>query len=369
MAQWSRGFTPKHYVTIGSDWRWTDGDSEEDAKDLVTGTTPTLHRVAGGTQRSVGVFVQDIFTPTPKLTLTASVRLDDWRNYDGHNLETTTATGLPAPGDRPELPDRHDTVGSPRVAALYRLTERVNVWGDMAWGFRGPTLNELYRQFRVGTNLTLANENLGPERLVGGEAGISVEIVPGLIVRETGFDNRVEDPVSNVTLTTTPALTTLQRQNLGRTRIWGFQTDAEYRLGEMWHFSGGYLYNQAKVTENDQNQALVGLFLPQVPEHRGSFQIAYTDPRYVDLSLGVQFIGRQFDDELNVRTIGGETTPGLPRFAVVDFMASRALAGAIDVFFGVQNLFDKEYYVGTNPTLIGTPRLVNGGLRVRWTGR
>jgi len=39
------------------------------------------------------------------------------------------------------------------------------------------------------------------------------------------------------------------------------------------------------------------------------------------------------------------------------------------VFFGVQNLFDKEYYVGFAPTTIGTPRLVNGGIRVRWSGR
>jgi outer membrane receptor protein involved in Fe transport len=39
------------------------------------------------------------------------------------------------------------------------------------------------------------------------------------------------------------------------------------------------------------------------------------------------------------------------------------------VFFGVQNLFDKEYVVGTLPTTIGSPRLVNGGLRLRLQGR
>jgi outer membrane receptor protein involved in Fe transport len=39
------------------------------------------------------------------------------------------------------------------------------------------------------------------------------------------------------------------------------------------------------------------------------------------------------------------------------------------VFFGVQNLFDEEYYVGLGPTTIGTPRLVNGGVRVRFAAR
>src|SRR3954447_16980089 len=38
--------------------------------------------------------------------------------------------------------------------------------------FRAPTLNELYRNFRVGNVLTLANPDLTPEGLVGVEAGI-----------------------------------------------------------------------------------------------------------------------------------------------------------------------------------------------------
>ena len=105
------------------------------------------------------------------------------------------------------------------------------MWGDLGWGFRAPTLNELYRQFRVGTVLTLANNQLGPERLVGGEAGVSVVPVRNLTWRATWFDNRVKDPVSNVTLTTVGANVTQQRQNLGRTRIPGVQTDVEYRLG------------------------------------------------------------------------------------------------------------------------------------------
>ena len=44
-------------------------------------------------------------------------------------------------------------------------------------------------------------------------------------------------------------------------------------------------------------------------------------------------------------------------------MASRAFGSNIDVFFGVQNLFDQKYFVQTNPSTFGTPRLVNGGVR------
>ena len=364
MVQWSRALGTKHYFSSGIDWRWVDGDSNEDALDAVTGTTVTLERISGGTQKIFGVFVQDIFTPLPKLTVTVSARVDHWSNYDGHNLETTVATGQPAPGNVPELPDRSDTVASPRFAASYAVTERVTAWGDVSWGFRAPTLNELYRQFRVGTVLTLANYNLGPERLNGGEMGVSVAATDSVTVRGTWFDNRIKDPVANVTIMQMGANVTQQRQNLGRTRVWGLQTDVEYRMNAEFRVSGGYLYDQATVEENPSNPALVGKFLPQVPEHRGSMQFSYNEPRFVNLAFGLQFVGRQFDDDLNVRVVPGQDDPGLPGFVTADFRVSRDITRNFDVFFGAQNLFNETYYVGTLPTTIGTPRLVHAGVRV-----
>ena len=79
--------------------------------------------------------------------------------------------------------------------------------------------------------------------------------------------------------------------------------------------------------------------------------------------------GRQFNEDLNNGVKPGETEPGLPSYATVEFSASRAITRNFDVFFGVQNLFDEEYYVGLAPTTLGTPRLVSGGLRIRFSGK
>jgi outer membrane receptor protein involved in Fe transport len=368
MTQWSRLFGTKQFVTAGMDWRYVDGDSEETGLDAVTGTQPTLARVSGGTQRSYGVFVQDLITPAPNLTLTVAARVDGWRNYDGHNLETTLPSGTPTAAHRESLPERDDVVASPRVAALYHATSWLSVWGDLGWGFRAPTLNELYRQFRVGTVLTLANAALGPERLVGGELGVRLSPAPNVSVRTTWYDNRVKDPVSNVTLSTVGTNVTQQRQNLGRTRVSGIQTDVEYRAGSFLRISGGYLYGRARVTEFAANPALVGNSLAQVPRHRGSLQAAYLNPRFVNVAVGFQAIGRQFDDDLNTRTVPGESEPGLPPYAVADLNVSRPLGRRIEIFAGAQNLFNREYFVGTLPTTVGTPRLVHGGVRLRLSG-
>ena len=233
MVQWSRAFQGNQVFSAGVDWRWVEGESQETAYNTAINVlTPTTQRLSGGSQTMEGVFAQDIITPSPKWQLTLSARMDHWRSYDAHNLETTIATGAPTANYRPScstgqtpcLADRTDTVVSPRAAALYHLTDAVSLWGDYGLGFRAPTLNELYRQFSVGAVVTRANSDLGPEHLKGGEFGVKLEPTKDFSARATYFDNRVKDPVANVTIATN----TQQRQNLGRTRIAGLQLDGEY---------------------------------------------------------------------------------------------------------------------------------------------
>ncbi|HEY7291483.1 MAG TPA: TonB-dependent receptor [Vicinamibacterales bacterium] len=389
MAQWTKIVGTKNVLSAGADWRWVQGDSHEDSYNQATPVTVippvtlasvlALQRISGGTQQIGGAFVQDVYTPLPQMTITLSGRVDHWHNYDGHNLETAVIPGTPT-NNQPNLPDRSDNAFSPRAALLYHFSDRVSAWGAWSSGFRAPTLNELYRQFRVGTVLTLPNNQLGPERLYGGEAGVNVAVARNLTWRTTWFDNVVNNPVANVTLSTTPSTTTQQRQNLGSTEIWGVQTDVEYRLGTDWRVSAAYLFDHAIVTDGGvANAALVGNYLPQVPKNRGSVQVGYANPKYLSAAIGIQVYGLQFDDDQNIRAVqpaalveaGYSAThgPGLPGYTTVDITASRTIVRNFDLYFGIQNLFNQEYFVGTLPDTIGTPRLVNFGARVRFAGK
>ena len=385
MVQWQKVLGARQAITAGGDWRWVDGDSREDAyvpsvpasfNGVTQAATLSVQRVSGGSQQSQGAFVQDVITPVERVVLTLSARVDHWRNYDGHNIETTVATGLPTANNKPTIPERTDTVVSPRVAALFHVTERVTAWGAFNTGFRAPTLTELYRQFSVGAVTTRPNDQLGPEKLKGGEIGVNVAPARNLTARVTWFDNRVENPVTNVTLTATTA----QKQNLGRTRIQGVQSDVEYIIGKDWRVAAGYLYNQAKVTDGGvANAALVGKYLAQVPVHRGSMQVAYNNSKIVNASLSVQFAGLQYNDDQNVQFIPAGTltaagystseTPGLPGYTSVDLVVSRDLGKGLQVFFGAQNLMDTVYFVQTNPSTVGTPRLITGGVSVKFAGK
>jgi outer membrane receptor protein involved in Fe transport len=367
IAQWSKALSTRYLLSAGWDGRWVDGASEERGYDAVTGTTVTLFRDAGGTQMLNGVYVQGQIWPTSKMALTLSARGDKWRNYNARNLETNTLTGQPTPAST-LLPEREDTAFSPRAALLYHITDKVTTWASVASGFRAPTLNELYRQFRVGAVQTLANDQLGPERLTGYEFGLNLAPARKVTVRTTWFDNRIKDPVANVTRPDL-GVNVRKRQNLGRTHVYGAQADVEYRMTTEWGVSAGYMFNHARVTEFSASPDVVGRYLPQVPIHRGSISLTYSNPRIVSASITGLFYGRQFEDDLNVLAVPGKSSAGLPSYGTAEIMVSRAISRYGDLFFGVQNLFNEEYFVGLLPTTIGSPRLVTGGFRVRLAGR
>lgn len=403
MVQWTRALMRNQVITAGTDFRWVEGESQETVMNFTNGLTPVTNRFAGGTQRLMGAFVQDLITPTPKLQLTLSARVDHWRNYNAHFLESSVATGNPTANNKTScsaptpstvcLADRTDTVTSPRAAALYHVSDKVSVWGDFGLGFRAPTLNELYRQFSVGAITTRANNELKPERLKGGEFGVNLEPARNLTAHVTWFDNRVKDPVANVTI----ANNLQQRQNMGRTRISGLQTDVTYRFGEDWRFTTSYLYERARVVEFPANSALVNncpgsaaagrpneaCYLAQVPKNRASARVVYNNAKVATIAVGFQVVGSQFDDDQNLRFIPAAALsdagysadasdanhPGMPGYTLVDFLASRPIGRNFEVFLAAENLFDQDYFVGTVPTLLGPPRLVTVGFRLRWQGR
>jgi hypothetical protein len=106
-----------------------------------------------------------------------------------------------------------------------------------------------------------------PERLVGHETAISVAASRNVTLRTTWFDNRIKDLVSNVTISQTRA-TSHSSVRISAARGVGIQNDVEYRAGASSKFAAAYVYDQAKVTGNRANTALIGKHLPQVTASR-----------------------------------------------------------------------------------------------------
>ena len=356
--QWNRRFG-SHLVASGGDIRWVDGETQE--KVYVSGAFART-RIAGGEQLVGGVFVQDVYTPHPAWELVGGIRGDYWRSYHGTRRDTPPPAGSGIPPSQ-EFSDLDRILASPRIAALFHATSSTDVRASAYQGFRVPTINELYRVFRVRNDVTVANEHLRPERLTGGELGVQQRWGP-LEARVTAFWNEVRDLVANVTLATPlpdcPAGTTCrQRQNLDLSRIRGFESELELRLTREWRFVASYLFSDARVVEAPQQPTLEGNRLAQVPEHNVTLGVRYTHPAIATVSATARYVGGQFEDDLNTLPLGS--------YVVLDLFVSRALAKWAEAFVGVENLFGQTYSTGRTSegvVSIGAPRLVHGGLRL-----
>ena len=328
--QWRRGFGSRQSVSAGVEGRDVRGHSAERFVD------------AGGRQGSFGLFASDSIR-LGSWVLNFGGRVDRWRNYIGFSNRTAFA-------------DRSETAFSPRVSILKKFDNGLSVSGAFYRAFRAPTLNELYRNFRVGNVVTNANSELTAERLTGGEFGVGLQpFRESVFIRGNVFWNVIDDSVANVTLSTTPALITRQRQNLGAIRARGAELSAIVKPDRHWEISGEYLLTDSTVLRFPANRLLEGLLVPQIPRHQLNFQVSYATTRWTAAAQG-RFVGKQFDDDLN-------TLPLRP-FFTLDAEVSRAVSEQVRLFIAGQNLTGARYDVSATPVLtVGPPALIRGGFR------
>ncbi|MEO8649085.1 MAG: TonB-dependent receptor [Acidobacteriota bacterium] len=349
-AYWSRPFS-FHTLLASVEVRDVRGFSDEIA---VANGPATAVFSAGGRELKFGLLAQDSWLVSKKLILNFGLRLDRWRNSDASS-RTQSLTG--GQSTVTLFPDRDLQRLSGRVSTLYQLGKGISLFAAYNSSFRSPSLNELYRAFRVGNALTLANENLKAETADTFETGASFTgIKRRLSIRGNFYLTEVSDPVVSVTLSTTPSPITRQRQNVGRSRSRGFEFDAEFVPVPRLRLSASYLLVESRISSFPTNLGLVGKWLPQIPHQQFTFQAAYMPNSKITLSLQGRVSGGQFDDDLN--------TFRLRPFFSADAFASYRFPCRFEIFAAGENLTDSRFDIGLTPNrTIAAPRSVRVGIR------
>ena len=351
--QWTGLLGQRHLVTSGADWQWVRGHSRETG---YRSGRPAQFQVLGGSQQLGGVYLQDLMTLAPRWQLQLGARLDGWFNHDAVRDQMPLPSGTPT---SLEFPRRGGGMLSPRGGVSFHATESLTLRGAAYRSFRAPTLNELYRGFRVGNVVTLANQNLRPETLRGAEAGLDWYAGTKVTGRLTAYWNGLSQAISNITLQTTPALITRQRQNVGRVRARGLDAELALRLNRDWRVRGGYLLADSTFGRFPENPGVESNRLPQVPRHRLTASLNYDRPAILSAFLLARFVGLQFDDDRNLRPLANTT--------LLDLQVSRRMHRNLVLTFAVENLLDRQVPVSRTSVLgIGAPRMISSGLRLAW---
>lgn len=351
-------------VRLGADARRTAGESRE-LFTFVAGAF-TRHREAGGKTLTVGAFVEASAKPIATLTLTGGVRLDRWTISDGSLRETLLATG--APLTTTDYPDRNGVRPTTRGGFAYRAGA-VTLRGAGYLGWRLPTLNEIYRPFRLGPDATAANAGLRTEKLRGIEAGIDYRPLSAARASVTAFANRLDDAIANVTLARGPGLFPgvgfvsaagefRQRQNVDAVASRGIEADALLGVGD-WSLALGYAFSDARVRASETSRPLDGKRPAQTPRHSGSASFAWSPAPGTRVSIGARYVGAQFEDDLNDQELADAFT--------LDAAAQLPLTSWLSLEARGENLADARVEAGVTSDGIverATPRTLWIGLRL-----
>jgi outer membrane receptor protein involved in Fe transport len=348
---WRKKFA-NHSAVAAAEMLETRGFSDETG---FFGGLPANQSHSGGTARDVSLFVHDNWDATPKLTLHLSARFDGRRNRDGIAAVHTLSSGSVA---ETRFPDRNDRSFSPRIAASYDVNEAVAVYAAFSRSFRAPSLNELYRGFRVGNILTEANAFLAPERANTIEAGGSVSFLdPTFITRASVFSTRVTDPVVSVTTATAPNLITRQRRNVGATLSRGFEIETQFWPTSSLKLNASYLVVDARISEFPASPDLVGKRLPQVPNHSFAAQAKYEFLTGWTISTQLRAASSQFEDDRNTFRLGSYLT--------ADARIAYRFSYPVEIFASIENIFNSRYDIGLTPVrTVAAPRSIRLGLRL-----
>ena len=322
-------------LRLGADTRRTTGETREFAN-YVSGE-PTRRRHAGGETWTAGLFAE-ASTELGGATLSGGARIDHWQVTGGHLIEQTIATGVIT---RDELdPKREGWLPTARGGVLAPLGGGLSLRGAAYLGWRMPTLNELFRPFRAGTDATAANPDLDPERLAGVEAGLDYR-AGSIRLSLTGFVNRLNHAIANVTLGEGPGTfpevgvvgaggAFRERQNVRAVKVDGLESSAEWTRGP-WAIRASASLSHARMEASGLAAPLNGLRPAQTPRFAGTLSGSW-ERGGKSAELVLRQVGEQFEDDLNTRVLKAATT--------LDASAAWPLSRRVQVTARVENLTD-----------------------------
>ena len=329
-------------LRIGGDWRRTEGVTNENFF-FLNNDTPRRQRRAGGNTATYGGFVEASVQASDALVLTGGGRVDFWSINDGFLREIELINPFPgAVRTDAQFASRKGTEFTGRGGLAFDATDELTLRGATYLGWRLPTLNELFRPFRVGPDATAANEQLNPERVKGAELGLDWDS-GNLNIGVTAFYNELDNAVANVTLANGPGLfpgvgfvsgagVFSQRQNLDTIESKGIEFDAEFDLAENLSLRAAYSYVDAEVNASGSASAVNGLRPAQVAKHNASGSFRWQQKNGTGASVSVRYIGSQFEDDQNMRRLGDAFT--------VDGRLGYAIHDRLFIEGRVENLFN-----------------------------
>jgi len=369
-------------IQTGADFRTVGGEDRAITYNRPTTTdasSATINRTnfGRGTQRFSGVFGQFGANPLPRLDATLSLRYDYWTNTNGAAEMTKYTNGNPGATSGGLIPNSHQGSFNPSLSARFAVTNRLSVRGATYKAFRAPGLNNLYRSFSSTTFITIANANLKPETLKGGEVGADFrakKVNVGAtyfrydtkaLIASYKIANASSAPpevtaICGADLSNCPATVNLNTNGQNATSR-GLEIVAGWHPVKAVDVDAGYTYTASHYTSTTTGDP-IDAQLGAIPKHLGTLGVTWqTTPKWHN------YVSARHNDAMHLDV---NHTIAQPQFTLYNASTSYQIAKQLEVYGSVTNLTNEKYSDNSTTNAagqtLGMLRSFTTGVRVRF---
>jgi outer membrane receptor protein involved in Fe transport len=313
-------------------------------------------RRSGGQMLVMGIYGEGAYESGPWLA-TLGARLDYWATSQGHLLQDVITSG--ATLTNTDYVGRDGTVPTGRAGLKYNFDDSEYLRLATYAGFRAPTLNELYRPFRVGNVVTNANAALTPEKLDGVEVGWGggTDVVTW---STTGFWNTLHDAVENANIALSNCApgtgTCQQRKNVGDIDALGLEAEASEAIASDFAFREAVAWTDARVHPGAAAPLLIGKRPAQAPGAVITAGAHWQPITPLSFDADLRWVSAQYEDDINTIKLGSALT--------LDVRADWKFADQVSLYGKIDNALDAKVATGntTGVINIGAPRIFEIGV-------
>jgi outer membrane receptor protein involved in Fe transport len=301
----------------GADFKESEGSANELNRNLGSGFT--RERQGGGKQSFLGAFLTAQALPDEQSTLESTLRVDHWKQEDGFRKEFNLETDVQTRDT--EYPYRSGDVVSLNGKYSRQLDENWSFGALIFQGFRAPTLNELYRPFRVRNDIVESNPDLEEETTTGGEISLNYQDEANTF-QLTAFHYTLNDMVTNVFLRDGGGFDSLcgfvpaggscnQRANIEDSQVQGLELAWQWDPGNDLVFLINYTFADTEFKDSTLLPAIEGKHFPLSPKHKLSSQVLWKFTDNLGFTGQLLYRSNHYDDVLNTLKIDSSVVVNL----------------------------------------------------------
>ncbi|HEY9226863.1 MAG TPA: TonB-dependent receptor [Gemmatimonadaceae bacterium] len=345
-ATW-RPFGPAHTISFGAHHdRYTLSNTTFNTPDWTNSDNRSgVFTEGDGKTQTQALWIQDAWWLTPSLKLTYGGRFENWKGFDGYNVNGSTTV---------HQPEVSGSKFSPKAVLAWTPTPEWTVTGSVGKAYRFATASELYQLVSTGMTFTSPNPDLKPDDVLATELRAERRFDRGSIQLSV-FQDDVHDAIISQFLPLVPNSPTLYSyvSNVDHVRARGYElllgtSHIPIRgldlTGTITYVDAKTLAMTGRASATAAPDAAIGKQLPNIPEWRLAFTSTYRPSDAFTFNLAGRYSSKLYTT-LDNADVNYNTYQGFSEWFVMDTRANYRVNRHWSTGVGVDNLLNRKYFL------------------------